>query len=195
MTYYRPLFAAPLVFAATLASANTWVVDPTHTEVRAYYNHAGFSEQSIEFQEFNGSLIFVPGDVENAKAEFSIPVSSVDSGVEMFDGHLQGENLFDAANHPEISFVSTSVEQTGEMTARVTGDLTLKGQTGEAVFDVTVHAIGEHPVGPFFDFYKGEWLGFTAETTIKRSEWGLDYLIPVGSDEVRIAISTEMKAQ
>jgi polyisoprenoid-binding protein YceI len=179
----------------TTAFANTWIADPTHTEVRAYYNHAGFSEQSVEFREFDGSLSFVPGEVENARAEFSIPVASVTSGVEMFDGHIQGENLFDAANHPEITFVSTSVEQNGDMAARVTGDLTFKGATGEAVFDVVVYALGEHPVGQFFDEYKGEWLGFTAETTIKRSDWGMDFLIPVGSDEVRIFISSEMKAE
>jgi polyisoprenoid-binding protein YceI len=188
------LTSTALALTATVGFAQTWTPDPTHTEVRAYYNHAGFSEQSVEFREFEGALIFDPENVGAATAEFSIPVSSVSSGVEMFDDHLLGEALFDAANHPNLIFKSTSVEQTGDMTLKVTGDLSFRGRTNEVVFDVAVQNLGEHPVGPFFDFYKGTWLGFTAETTINRSEWGMDYLIPIGSDEVRIFISSEMKA-
>ena len=151
-------------------------------------------QTSCTDNEVEGSLTFEPGNISAAKADFSVVVSSVDSGVEMLDTELAGPQFFDAENYPNIRFVSTSVEQIGDMTVRATGELTIKDVTKPAVFDIVVHAMGEHPVGQFFDYYKGEWLGMTATTTIKRSEFGVAAFIPVGSDEIEIEINTEMKA-
>ncbi|MEL6206553.1 MAG: YceI family protein [Pseudomonadota bacterium] len=185
--------AGALVLAPT-ANAETWSADPGHTEVLVSWNHAGFSRQSLKFNAVEGALTFEQGNVEDASAQFSIIVDSVDTGVPDFDGHLKGEQFLDAANHPKITFASTEVVQTGDMTVEVTGDLTIKDVTNPATFEITVHSVGEHPVGQFFDYYKGEWLGMTATTTINRSEWGMDAFIPVGSDELEIVINTEMKA-
>lgn len=177
------------------AHAASWQADPGHTEVRVYYNHAGFSEQSIEFGEFTGTLHYSDGDVAGAKADFAIPVASVVTGVEMFDNDLRGGTFFDVETYPEIRFVSTAVEQTGESSAKVTGDLTIKDVTKPATFDVTLHNIGPHPVGQVFDFYKGTWLGITAVSEINRSEWNMGAFVPIGSDKVRIVINAELKAQ
>lgn len=188
------LAAAAFLAASAAAQAESWVPDPSHTEVLIGWNHAGFSIQTAKFTEVEGALEFTPGDIVGAKADFSVIVSSVDTGVPDFDGHLQSADFFDAANHPAIRFVSTSVEQTGDMTVAATGDLTIKGVTQPVTFDITVHAMGEHPVGQFFDYYKGEWLGMTATATINRSEFGIDAFIPVGSDAIDITINTEMRA-
>lgn len=186
--------AASLLAASTVAHAESWVPDPAHTEVVIGWNHAGFSIQTAKFNQVDGALEFTPGDIAGASADFSVIVSSIDTGVPDFDGHLQSPDFFDAATYPTIRFVSTSVEQTGEMTVKATGDLTIKDVTKPVTFDITVHQMGEHPVGQFFDFYKGEWLGMTATATINRSEWGVDGFIPVGSDAIDITINTEMRA-
>ena len=137
---------------------------------------------------------FTPGDVAGARAAFAIKAASVDTGLEVFDNELKGESFLDVENHPEISFVSTSVTQTGDMTVEAVGDFTMKGVTKPVTFEITVHAIGEHPVGGFIEYYKGEWLGLTAKATIKRSEFGVDQFIPVGSDEIEIVVNSEMRA-
>ncbi len=186
--------AAALLAAAATANAESWVPDPSHTEVVIGWNHAGFSIQTAKFHQVDGALEFTPGDIAGASADFSVIVSSIDTGVADFDGHLQSPDFFDAATYPTIRFVSTSVEQTGDMTVQATGDLTIKDVTKPVTFDITVHQLGEHPVGQFFDFYKGEWLGMTATATITRSEFGIDAFIPVGSDEIDITINTEMRA-
>lgn len=190
------LFAAAIASATAVTPvfAETWVPDPTHTDVVITWNHAGFSMQTAKFHEVEGTLEFEAGNVADAKADFSVMVSSVDSGVEMLDTELVGAQFFDAENYPAIRFVSTSVEQTGDMTVRATGDLTIKDVTKPATFDITIHNMGEHPVGQLFDYYKGEWLGMTATTTINRSEFGVAAFIPVGSDEIDIQINTEMRA-
>lgn len=189
------LATASLVAAlAVPASAETWYVDPTHTDVVAAWNHAGFSMQTLKFHEVEGSLEFVPGEVEAAQANFSILVDSVDTGLEILDTELKGEAFFNSAEYPTISFVSTSVEQTGEMTVTATGNLTMLGVTNPVSFEILVHNLGEHPLGQFFEYNQGEWLGMTATTSINRSEWGLGHLIPVGSDQIDITINVELKA-
>ena len=180
---------------AVPAFAETWIADPAHTDIRVSYSHIGFSTQSISFTEFSGELVVDLDNIGEATANFTIPVSSVSSGLEMFDNELQGEAFFDGANSPEITFVSTGVEQTGENTVKVTGDLSFRGATKPATFDVVVNQIGENPVGQFFDYYKGTWMGITAVAEIVRSEWGMEAFIPIGSDKLTIEINAELKAQ
>ena len=187
------LLAAALSTTASFATAGTWHPDPTHTDVVVSWNHAGFSIQTAKFHEVKGTLDFEPGDIAGAKADFSVVASSIDTGIETFDTELAGPAFFDAANHPDIRFVSTSVEQTGDMSVKAMGNMTMKGVTKPVVFDITVHSMGPHPVGGFLEYNQGEWLGMTATTTIKRSEFGVDPFIPVGSDEIEITISSEMR--
>jgi polyisoprenoid-binding protein YceI len=147
----------------------------------------------MSFHEFSGSLTLDLDNVEAASADFTVPVASLSTGFAMFDSELKGANFLDAEAFPTIRFVSTGVERTGDMTAVVSGDMTIKGATKPASFEVTVHQIGEHPVGQFFDAYKGTWMGFTATARINRSDWGVSAFIPIGSDEITIEINSEMK--
>ncbi len=188
-----PAVAAVALTAAVPAAAETWGIDPTHTDLTVAWDHSGFSTQIMSFYEFSGTLELDLDNVEAAKADFTVPVASMSTGYELFTNDLLGANFFDAENHPEIRFVSTSVTRTGDMTADVTGDMTIKGVTLPVTFAVEVHKIGEHPVGQFFDAYKGNWMGFTATATLNRSEFGIDAFIPIGSDEVTIVINSEMR--
>lgn len=194
----RMTIAAGVVAAFTLVSAvhaETWMVDPEHTEVRVYWDHAGFSEQSLEFTEVDGSLNFSLDSVPSSTAFFTIPVSSMETGVERFNNDLWSNTFFDVENYPLLSFNSTSFQQVGPKQLKVKGDLTIKDVTKEAEFDVTVHNVGEHPVGKYFKYFAGNWLGVTAVATIKRSEWNMGAFVPMGSDEIRIVINSELQEQ
>lgn len=188
-------FTAALAAAPAASFADAFAFDPGHTEVRIYWNHAGFSEQSAEFHVLEGGVTFSPDALTATKADVTVKTDSIDTGFEALDTHLKSADFFDAETFPDARFVSTGVEQTGERTAKMTGDLTLRGVTKPVTFDVTVINYGEHPVGAFYDYYKGQWLGARAETVINRSDWGIDMFVPVASDEIRVVISTEMKAQ
>ncbi|SFT44420.1 YceI family protein [Sedimentitalea nanhaiensis] len=188
-------FAAVIAVFCTTVTAETWKIDPDHTEVRAYWDHAGFSEQSLEFTEVDGSLQFSLDSVSESHAFFTIPVKSMATGVERFNHDLWSSTFFDVETYPTISFNSTSFRQVGPMKVQVTGDLTIKDVTKEATFDVIVHNVGEHPVGRFFSQFQGNWLGVTAVTTIRRSEWGMGAFVPIGSDEIRIEINSELREE
>ena len=192
----KTLLTAALLSSTALAGAATaesWGMDATHTDVVVSWNHAGFSTQVASFHEFAGTLTMDLDNLAEAEAEFTVPVSSLSTGFEMFDNELKGPQFFNAEEFPNVTFTATAFERTGEMSATVTGDMTILGVTNPVTFDVDVHALGEHPVGQFFDAYKGTWLGFTATAEILRSDWGMDAFIPVGSDAITIEINSEFK--
>ncbi|WP_118136071.1 YceI family protein [Oceanicella sp. SM1341] len=195
MRMLSTLAAAALVAVATQASAETYTPDPGHTNVRASWTHVGFSRQQLNFRTVTGTVELDKDDLNSAKIDMTIDTSSLDTGVSALDEHLKSADFFDADEYGEAHFVSTSVEPTSDTTATVTGDLTIKDETHPVTLDVTLNAMGEHPLGQFMDFYKGDWIGVTATGTIKRSDWGLDMMVPAISDEIDLFISVEMKAE
>ena len=94
------------------------------------------------------------------------------------------KHFFDIAKFPTAKFVSTKVEKTGEKTAKVTGDLTIKGITKPVVLDVTLNGMGEN-------FEKIKTVGFSGSTTIKRSDFGMKDYLPMLGDDVKLEIESE----
>lgn len=191
----KTLTASALVLAiATPALAETYHLDPTHTEIRFHYNHAGITEQSGEWTGVGGTIDFDPEQVENTQANITIDANSVHTGVGALDDHLKSADFFEVETYPKITFVSTSAVQTGASSLRLTGDLTIKDQTKPATLDVDLTFMGAHPLGGFFDYYEGEWVGVEATGTMLRSEFGVGMFAPGTSDAVRLEISAEMRA-
>lgn len=193
MRFFAPLLAVGLLAAPVAQAADAYNFDPGHTTVRASWNHAGLSTQSLNFRQVGGSVTIDLETPSNSAMNVVIPVSGIDTGVEAFDKHLASGDFFETEKHPEATFVSTAVEKTGDATLKVTGDLTIKGVTKPVELDVTVNSVGDHPLGQFIDYYKGEWVGVTATGQIVRSEWGLGFGAPITSDEVDLFISAELK--
>ena len=187
--------AAILLSTPVLADAVTYAPDPGHTEVRFYWNHAGVSEQSGEWGKVTGEVSLDPENIPAATVSLQVDPASLFTGVEALDKHMKSPDMFDIEKHGTITFVSTSVEQTGDKTAKITGDLTIKGITKPLVLDVELVHIGEHPVGQYIDYYKGQWLGVKATGTLIRSEFGVGYAAPLTSDEIRLEILAELKAK
>ncbi|MEM7023063.1 MAG: YceI family protein [Pseudomonadota bacterium] len=179
-----------LVSAQTAEAVETYYTDQGHTEVRFGWSHAGVSMQSGEFTEANGKLELDPENVENSTLEVTINPASVSTGYVPLDDHLKSGDFLGVETYPEITFVSTSVERTGEDTANVTGDLTLHGVTKPVTLETTLTHRGAHPVGAMLDYYKGDWVAFTATTEIDHMEFGVG-AFPTGP--ISISIVTEMK--
>lgn len=183
----RLLAAAALALATTVAFAAplTYKIDPNHTDVIASWSHFGFSNPIAHFGKVDGFITYDPAKVGESKVEVTIPLSGLNSHVEAFDEHLRSDDFFDAANHPNITFKSTSVKSAGKDKLAVTGDLTIKGITRSVTLDVTINKLGMQPMA------KREAAGFEATTTIKRSDFGVGKYAPNVSDEVKISITTE----
>lgn len=169
------------------AVSGEYAPDPKHRYITFSYLHQGFSRPMVRWRSWDGTLNWDAENPENSSVSVTIDASSVDSGVDEFDGHLRGERFFDTANHPEITFTSTSVSRTGDATGTITGDLTIKGNTKPVTLDVTFNKSAYSERG---NEYK---IGFSGTATVKRSDFGVDFLAPAVSDEVDIVIETEWK--
>lgn len=167
-----------------LAEAQTYKMDPTHTAITFHINHFGFSTPSGKFMNVDGTVTLDEENPANSKVEVTIPVDMIDTGVPALDDHLKTADFFDVEQFPTAKFVSTKVDVTGEKTAKVAGNLTIHGVTKPATLDVTLNQIAEN-------MFKKQTAGFTASTTIKRSDFGMTTYLPGLADEVKIDIESE----
>ncbi len=179
--------------AQPAAAADSFAFDTAHTEILFSYDHLGNSRAYGNFRDFSGEVVLDREDPSQSRIDVTIMAASVDTGIAAFDTHLKSTDFFAVETFPEIRFVSTAVEPTGDTTARVAGELTIKEHTREVVLDVMLNYLGEHQLGAFVPDYAGmEVAGFSATTTLLRSDFGLDMLVPMVGDEVTLVIETEL---
>jgi polyisoprenoid-binding protein YceI len=178
--------------------AGTYRPDPAHTRLWFIVDHLGFSKFMALFTRVDATLQFDPEHPEAMSVTATVDLRSLETHNPArdynFNEIVSGEDLLNAPAHPEATFVSTKVQLTGEQTANVTGDLTLNGVTKPVTFAARYNGgWGHMPMDPM-----GARAGFSLETTIKRSDFGISFGIPepgstMGvSDEVQIFVETEM---
>ena len=139
--------AAVLGVASLPALAETWTVDASHSTVGFAVRHMMVSNVKGAFGKFTASVDGSPADPATAKISATIEVASVDTRDAKRDEHLRTADFFDAAKFPQMTFTSTKVEKVSATTAKVTGDLTLRGVTKPVVLDVEYTPAGEEPLG------------------------------------------------
>ena len=192
MKSLKKLSLATALFAALAGSAIaapvTYGVDGSHTFPRFSYSHFGYSTQLSSFKNTSGKVVF---DVEakTGSVEITIDMKSVNTGFEVFDGHIQGEDFFDTAKFPTATFKSTKVVFEGDKPKSVEGNLTIKGVTKPVTLTVTSFQAMPHPM------MKKPAIGANAFTNVKRSEFNAGKYVPYVGDEVRIDIALEAVAQ
>lgn len=169
-----PAFAAP----------ETYVVEGTHTFPSFSYTHLGFSTQQSRFDKTSGKIT-IDRAAKTGSLDVSIDAKSVNTGVDVFNGHLKGEDYFNVEKFPVITFKSSNFKFDGEKPATINGELTIKGITKPVTLAVTSFNCAPHP------FTKKEVCGANASTRIKRSEFNAGKNAPAVSDEVTLNIAVE----
>jgi polyisoprenoid-binding protein YceI len=184
----QTFLATALALAATgaYAAPEKYDLDPSHSQVVFSYNHLGFSTTTGMFSGFEGVIMFDAEDPAASSVEVSIPVMSMFTGWEKREEHFMSEDFFGASEGDLVTFTSTGIEVTGETTAKITGDLTMNDVTKSVVLDATLNQKADaHPMN------NQPWLGFSATTTLLRSDFGVDKFAPYVSDEIEVRISIE----
>lgn len=171
-----------LPFAAT--AADSYQLDPNHTYVLWHAQHFGFSTQTGKFRA-TGTLLLDEKNVENSKVNVKIKMADLATGVPEFDKHLQRTLFFNVSKFPEATFVSDKITVVDAEHVDMAGTLTFLGVKKPLTLAVTLNKKG---VSPLTDKYT---LGFTAKTEIKRSDFGMNALIPNISEQVPIDIQVE----
>jgi polyisoprenoid-binding protein YceI len=176
------LCAAAALAAPTFAEAvSEWRIEPARTTIAFAIDAVGYPRTEGRFDAFDGKIAIDFNRPEKSRVAFHVRSASVDVGSASFADYLRSPSFLDAAKHPSIDFVSTSVEKLGDHTVRVSGDLTLLGVTKPLTVDVNV----ERPGGR-----KGP-LEFSAKTRINRLEFGMNSGFPLVARDVDLTITSE----
>lgn len=171
-------------------SVPTYEVDATHSTVQFKVRHLGISHVTGAFNDYEVDLAFDPEDLSTLSTTAVIDVSSVDTENERRDNHLRSPDFFAAEDYPEMTFESKEIRNIDGNDFEIVGDLTIRGVTKEVVLDAEM-------LGTAIGMQGEERAAFTAETTINRKEFGLEWdrITEAGSivvgDEVTILLDVE----
>ena len=172
--------------------AETWTVDAAHSRAQFAVRHMMVSTVRGEFTKVTGTVDLDEQEVSNSKVEATIDTTTLSTGVPQRDGHVKSADFLDVANHPSITFKSTKVEKAGDGRLKVTGDLTIRGNTKPVVLDV-------EPLSQTIKDRQGAFRSGTSATTkINRKDFGVNFNAVldgggvVVSDEVSITIDIEL---
>jgi polyisoprenoid-binding protein YceI len=166
---YSFLAASALLFMAmnAAAQATKWTVDKGHSNVKFTVTHMTVSEVEGSFKVFDGTVEHTKADFSDAKVNFTVDVNSVFTDNERRDGHLKGDDFFNAAQFPTMKFVSTAMKPLGNNKYQLSGNLTIRDVTKPVVFDVSY--------GGTVNTGRGRKSGFKAKTTINRFDYNLKW--------------------
>ena len=166
----------------------TWDIDPVHADVSLTVRHMMVSKVRGRLGTFSGEIVTAPQFTDSVVTA-SVDASSVDTGNAQRDGHIRTADFFEVENHPTWSFRSTAIRPDGDDYA-LDGELTIKGVTRPVTFSLEVNGFGP-------DAYGGTRAGFSATTTINRSDFAVDISMPldgggvVVSEKVQVALEIE----
>lgn len=198
--------AAPSIFAQgapqipgtmdpARVTAGTYALDPAHTLVSWDVNHFGFNDYFGLFGNITGTMTMDPAKINAAKFEIMVPVAEVTVASAGLKDHLLRAGKDGAA--PDFfgptpgmaKFTSTSITRTGATTANVSGMLTMNGKSAPVTLAAEFTGAGANP------FNKKETVGFHARAVIDRTQWGINYGVPLVGKDVELTISAAFEKQ
>jgi polyisoprenoid-binding protein YceI len=165
-------------------TADKFILDDNHTYVLWHINHLGFSTQAGKWYA-KGFVILDKEQPQNSKVEATIDVSNISTGLPELDEHLKSPLFFDTKKYSTATFVSNKIDVLSKNSAKVQGILTLHGVSKPVTLMVTLNKVGKNPLTDKIS------VGFSAKTDIKRSDFGINTLLPDLGDNVSLEIGGE----
>jgi len=167
--------------AQVAMSAQSWRIDEAHTSIGFKIDATGFPTTRGRFTHYTGRILIDFERPAKSFTSFTVDSGSVDAGSQSFNDFVKSAVMLDVAKFPTLSFTSTQVEKLDPRTARVTGNLTMLGVTKPITLTVNVET---DPSA------KGRAVAFSATGTIKRSEFGMIFGIPLIDDALEVTVKT-----
>jgi polyisoprenoid-binding protein YceI len=161
-------------------ATTTWDIDAAHSTIEVSARHMMFTTVKGRFTDFTGTIVTHDADPTQSSVAVEIDASSITTGNEQRDNHLRTSDFLDVANHETIAFTSTRVEAKGNEGLKVTGNLTMRGVTKEITLDAEFLGQGTNPWGK-------QVAGFSAQTTVNRKDWGVNWNAPLEAGGVLVS--------
>lgn len=183
LKYFLILLFSFAISSVSFSAPEDFTIDSSHTYVLFRISHFDFSNQTGKWYA-KGTITLDKDKPANGKVNATIDVANIITGISELDKHLKSEEFFDVDKYPTATFTSTKVTPAG-MSAKVAGNLTLRGVTKPVILNVKINKSGISPIT------KKMTIGFEATTQIKRSDFGMKAYLPGLGDNVEISISGE----
>lgn len=164
---------------STAVPTGTWSVDPAHSRVEFQVKHLGIATVRGHFGVFEGTLE-IGDDLASAKAYGTVDVGSVNTNEEKRDAHLRSPDFFDADQHAQITFASTSITPVDEDTFAIAGELTLHGETRPITLKAEVNGTEQDPWG-------NERVGLEVTGQLNRGDYGMTFNQALGSGNMLVS--------
>jgi polyisoprenoid-binding protein YceI len=175
--------------APNVGQATVWEIDPKHTLVEFSVRHMMFSTVKGRFTAVSGTIRCMDeADPSRSAVEAEIEAASINTGDEGRDAHLRSADFLDVHTYPKITFQSTRVEVRNKEELRVVGQLSVHGITRDVTLEATFNGRGKNPWGQ-------EVAGFSAETTINRKEFGLNWNAALESGGLLVGEKLEIRIE
>lgn len=169
--------------------SGSYVLDAAHGKITWSVDHMGFSTYVGQFTGVDAALDLNVANPSASRLVANVKTDSVGSFNQALDDHLKTADFLDTANHPTARFQATSIRMTDADSAEIIGNLTLRGVTRPIVMTADFNQAGVNPVDQKYT------VGFDGEATIKRSDFGISYGLPLLGDEVTLHMEAEFKLQ
>lgn len=179
--------------SAVLTSTKTFTIDKAHSEATFQVRHL-VTKVRGHFADFAGTIDFNEEAPEQSSVSFTIQAASIDTNTADRDAHLRSEDFFFVDKYPEITFASSKISRKRDDDYDVRGTLTIRGVAKEISLPVTF-------LGHATDPWGNARLGFEAETTINRKDFGLTWnaALETGGflvgDDIKISLQIQAIAQ
>jgi polyisoprenoid-binding protein YceI len=166
----------------------TYSIDNAHSEIAFTVRHMMFAKVRGQFKAWTSKLNYDAANPTHSSVEVDLDTASIHTGEDKRDAHLRSGDFFDAEKFPKMTFVSQRVESTGKDKYRLVGELTIRGHKGQVALDVEQTGSGKDPWG-------NERLGFSAKTSISRSEWDLKWNQALEAGGVLVSDKVDIEAE
>ncbi len=165
--------------------AGDYSLDKTHAVLLWKVDHLGYSKYVGRFNDFDASLSYDPDDPSAAEVSVIVQTASIDVNFPDFENDLRGGSWFNTEQFPEAIFESTSVTLDDAGQGTISGDFTLLGVTRPVTFEVIFNGGARNPLTQKYT------VGFEVNGVIKRSEFGMNNLLPAVGDDVELEMHAE----
>lgn len=180
----QTLLAALLAMGAASAFADTYNIDPTHTFPSFEADHRGISVWRGKFNKTSGTVT-LDRAAKTGTMDITIDPASIDFGLEKMNEHARGDEMFNVAKYPTITYKGKSMKFDGDKPVAVDGELTMLGVTKPVMLKINKFKCEPHPM------LKREVCGGDASAEFNRADFGMKVGLPKFAPEVKLAIQVE----
>lgn len=164
-----------------------YVLDPAHGKITWSVDHLGFSTYVGQFTDVVANLDLNVQNPSASRLNATVMMDSVGTFSDGLDKHLKTADFFDTAKHPAATFRATGIRLVDRDTAKISGNLTLRGVTKPIEIEADFNQAGVNPLDKVYS------VGFDGRAKIKRSDFGINYGLPAVGDEITLHLEAEFK--